>query len=265
MTMVLPLYADDPLEGETKPYVTWSLIAINFAIFMVPLLLPAETQVALLKNLGFVPAIEMRDAAFSGPFPRDFTLITSMFVHGSAWHLLGNMLFLWVFGDDIEDALGHVRFLIFYLLCGIGGGLAFLANEPHSGAVLIGASGAISGVLTAFLLLRPCAKVEVLLYFWPFGIRALYVVSIWIGLQVWNALTQVDDGVAYWDHVGGVVAGAILLLGLRPSHLPLFECLWPTKDWDQARGRTRRWAIEHVLVLGFIGVALLVYVGWVSQ
>jgi len=263
--MVLPLYTDDPLEGETQPYVTWGLIAVNFFIFMAMLPLPAEWQESIVKVVGFVPAIEIRDQPFGAAFPRDLTLISSMFVHANAGHLLGNMLFLWVFGNDIEDALGHLRYLMFYMLCGMGGAIAFLLNDPHSTTTLIGASGAISGVLTAFLLLRPCAKVEVWTYVWPLGIRAVYVVGIWIVLQVWSAATQTEDGVAYWAHIGGMITGALLLLALRPSHLHLFECMWPTKEWDQSHGRTWRWALEHVLVLGTIAVALLLYVGWVSR
>jgi membrane associated rhomboid family serine protease len=263
--MVLPLYTDDPLEGETRPYVNWGLIAINFIVFMAMLALPTGLQETSVKFLGFVPAVEMRDQPFGAAFPPELTLISSMFMHANVEHLLGNMLFLWIFGDDIEDALGHLRYLIFYILCGIGGAITFWLNDLHSAIVLIGASGAISGVLTAFVLLRPCAKVEVWTYVWPIGFRAVYAVGIWIMLQVWGVATETQDGVAYWAHIGGALMGALLILVLRPSHLPLFECLWPTKEWDQSHRRTRRWALEHVLVLGFVAVALVLYAGWISR
>ena len=263
--MVIPLYTDDPLEGETKPFVTWGLIAVNFIVFMVMLALPQDSQESLMKILGFVPATEMRSTSFSVPFPRDLTLISYMFVHANAEHILGNMLFLWIFGDDIEDALGHVRFLIFYVVCGIAGGVVFLLYDPHSALVLVGASGAISGVLTAFLMLRPCAKIEVLAYIWPIGVHAMYFIGLWIALQLWNAASQSNDDVAYWDHVGGIVAGVALILVMRPSGLKLFECMWPTKKWDMSHGRTRWWAWEHVLALGITAIALLAYVGWLNR
>ena len=263
--MVLPLYADDPLEGQSRAYVTWALVAANTIIFLFVFTLPAAWQEYLVTTLGFTPVVAIREAPFSGSFPRDLTLLSSMFMHANVLHLLGNMLFLWVFGDDIEDAIGHLRFLIFYLICGIAGALLFMLNDPHSKIALIGASGAISGVLTAFLLLRPCAKIEVFVYFWPFGIRALYVIGLWIAIQVLSAVTQADDGVAYWAHIGGVLAGAVLILFLRPAKLRLFECLWPTKEWDEAHGHTRRWALEHVLVLGTIATAVLAYVSLIGQ
>jgi len=263
--MVLPLYADDPLEGQSRAYVTWGLIALNTVVFLAVVTLSDAWQEYLVATLGFTPAVAIREWPFPGPFPRDLTLLSSMFMHANAFHLLGNMLFLWVFGDDIEDAIGHLRFLIFYLVCGIAGALLFLLQDPHSKITLIGASGAISGVLTAFLLLRPCAKIEVFVYFWPFGVRALYVIGLWIAMQVFSIAMQADDGIAYWDHIGGVLAGAFLILFLRPAKLPLFECLWPTKEWDEAHGHTRRWALEHILVLGTMAIAVLAYVSLVEH
>jgi membrane associated rhomboid family serine protease len=149
-----------------------------------------------------------------------------MFVHANWLHLAGNMWFLWIFGDNIEDALGHMRFFVFYMLCGIGGSAAFVFSAPDSTVALIGASGAIAGVMAAYLMIRPCAKIEVLIGIFPIAVRAFWVIGLWIALQVISVGT--DDGIAYWAHIGGAVAGALLIVVMRPPHVGLFECLWPS-------------------------------------
>jgi membrane associated rhomboid family serine protease len=142
-------------------------------------------------------------------------------------HVFGNMIFLFVFGDDIEEALGHWRFLAFYLACGICSGLAFVASDPSSTTGLIGASGAVAGVIAAYLLFRPCAKVTCLLGLIPLRLRAYWIIGIWAVWQFIDAAGRVDDGVAYWAHVGGLITGAILFVMMRPAGVRLFECTQP--------------------------------------
>ena len=156
------------------------------------------------------------------PVPLYGTILTSMFVHGGLFHLAGNMLYLWIFGDNVEDRLGRVRYLLFYLLSGVGAAAAQILSDPHSKIPMVGASGAISGVLGAYLLLYPHARVVTLVFFgWlvrVIEIRALIVLGFWIvvqlvsGLLTWGA--QVG-GVAWFAHVGGFVAGLVMVLPLR--------------------------------------------------
>jgi membrane associated rhomboid family serine protease len=151
-----------------------------------------------------------------------------MFLHGGWSHIVGNMLFLWVLGDNIEDAFGSVRFLLFYLLCGAAGALAHLVTHPDSVAPLVGASGAVSGVVAAYFLLRPCARITVLLFgFVPFAIGSAWVLGFWALMQVWNVFSAAGGDTAWWAHVGGLAAGAGLTLVFRRPGMRLFECLRP--------------------------------------
>src|SRR5262249_48622524 len=147
------------------------------------------------------------------------------FLHGGWDHLLGNMIYLWVFGDDIEEALGRVRFIVFYFASGILAALAFAALDTRSTTPLIGASGAISGVLAAYLMLRPCAKVSVFVLRAVVRVRAYWVIGGWVLLQLYFLGARADDGVAYGAHIGGLVAGAVLFFLLRPAGVNLFECV----------------------------------------
>jgi membrane associated rhomboid family serine protease len=228
-TMVMiPLYDVDPLEGKTTPYVTYGLIATNTIVSVVLFSLPTETYQSLVNVLGLIPAIEFRKIPSAGLFSPDLTLVTSMFVHLNWWHLFGNMLFLWIFGDNVEDAMGHLRFFAFYILCGLAGAAAFLVSAPDM-TELIGASGAIAGVLAAYLLLRPCAKVEVLALVVPLPVPAVLVIGLWMAIQFWNAAIQTNDGVGYSAHFGGAIAGALLVLVMRQPGVKLFQCMWPSK------------------------------------
>ena len=147
-----------------------------------------------------------------------------MFLHANFMHVFGNMIFLFVFGDDIEEVLGHWRFLGFYFACGIGAGLTFVLSDPSSTTELIGASGAVAGVISAYLLFRPCAKVTVLLGLIPLRLRAYWVIGGWAICQVFEVASRIQDGVAYWAHVGGLITGAILFVVMRPPGVRLFEC-----------------------------------------
>jgi membrane associated rhomboid family serine protease len=228
--MVFPLYDDNPLKFPVLPWVTWGLIAINIIIFLIEIGSDAATSKAILASFAVTPANITGDAQASGLIPPDLTLITSMFLHGGWEHLLGNMIYLWVFGDDIEEALGPLRFVIFYLLCGIASALAFVALNMDATTPLIGASGAISGVLAAYLMLRPCAKVSVFILRAIIRVRAYWVIGGWALLQVVLLANKTNDGVAYLAHVGGLAAGALLFLIMRPSGVELFACRDETNE-----------------------------------
>ena len=225
--VLLPLYDVDPLEGKTTPFVTYGLIAINVIIGIVVFSLPADTYKTLLNVIGLVPAIETRELPRLGLFPRDLALFSAMFLHVGWLHLVSNMWFLWIFGDNIEDALGHLRFLVFYILCGLTASAVFVLSAPHLTTPMVGASGAIAGVMAAYLMIRPCAKIEVLAVVWPLAVRAYWVIGIWIALQVVNVGSYADDGIAYWAHIGGAIAGALLIIAMRPPNVALFECMSP--------------------------------------
>ncbi|MGE3064316.1 MAG: rhomboid family intramembrane serine protease [Hyphomicrobiaceae bacterium] len=223
--MVFPLYDDNPFKRATPPLMTWGLIALNVIVFMVELG-SNEVGQAMLNSFGATPAVILREVRLpNSSLPPEITLVTSLFLHGGWEHILGNMVYLWVFGDDIEDALGPIRFLIFYLLSGIAATAAFIALDPHSTIPLVGASGAISGILAAYLMLRPCAKVSVFILRVVVRIRALWVIGAWILLQIISILNQPNDGVAYTAHGGGLIAGAVLFLLMRPAGVHLFTCV----------------------------------------
>jgi membrane associated rhomboid family serine protease len=151
-----------------------------------------------------------------------------MFLHGGFLHIAGNMLYLWIFGNNVEDAMGHVRFLAFYLVCGVAAAFTLAYVDPASRVPMVGASGAISGVLAAYVLLFPRARVTVLvpliIIFYPFRISAVWVVGFWFLLQLFSAAaTQPGQpGVAWWAHVGGFAAGLLLTPFLKSSDFPLF-------------------------------------------
>jgi membrane associated rhomboid family serine protease len=222
--MVFPLYDDNPFKLPRPPVVTWALIAVNVIVFLFEIG-SDDSAKAILASFAANPAAITRDIQTAGPVPPELTLLTSMFLHGGWGHLLGNMIYLWVFGDDIEEALGPLRFLIFYLLCGIIAALVFVAFNMHSTTPLIGASGAISGVLAAYLLLRPCARVTVFILRGVVRVRAYWVIGAWALLQVFLLAQHSEDGVAYLAHVGGLAAGALLFLVMRPAGVQLFECV----------------------------------------
>ena len=219
--MVLPLYDDNPFKLPVKPIVTWLLILANVLVFLVELGgSDAETQ-AIAVVFGVTPA-----ALLGGVTPSPvLTLVTYMFIHADAAHIFGNMIFLWVFGDDVEEALGRRRFLLFYLLCGIIGALAFVASDPTFEGPLIGASGAISGVVVAYVMWRPCAKVTVLVSIIPLRISAFWVIGAFALTQLWNLEAAGKSNVAYWCHLGGMLAGAVLFPLMRRPGVQLFECV----------------------------------------
>ncbi len=214
--MVLPLW-DEKVGRRLFPAVTILVIVANVAAFLVELGQGARIE-GFFQMWAVIPAEyhARTDLPPVHPFPFWATLFTSMFLHGGLLHLGGNMLYLWIFGDNVEDAMGHGRFLVFYLLCGVAASLAQVAVNPASQIPSLGASGAISGVLAAYVVLFPARRVAVLLIRSITYVPAYVVIGFWILLQFVNGLgqlaqTEETGGVAYAAHVGGFVAGIVLV------------------------------------------------------
>lgn len=224
----VPLRDENPLRVIRWQWVTIGLIVVNTLIFFLQLTEPGQAYAASfatvpveLLNSGYGPARGRFDAL---AIPEPLTLITYQFLHGSPLHLAGNMLFLWVFGDNIEDAMGHVKFLIFYILCGIAGGIAHCVMTPASTIPLIGASGAVAGVIAAYLVLHPRVRVWVLAFrFIPLRISAMWVLGAWVITQFVMLFIPETGPVAWWAHIGGLIAGALLVVFMRRPGVPLFD------------------------------------------
>ncbi|MEJ8570205.1 rhomboid family intramembrane serine protease [Microbaculum marinum] len=227
--MFVPISDDNRLRHLPYQYVTVGLIAVNvlvYVFFTSGIFVDGLEPVAY--SFGVIPAVfnDFRELPSQyAVVPEGMTLVTYQFVHGGFLHLVSNMLFLWVFGDNVEDAMGHWRFLAFYLLCGAGAGLAHDLVQPRSVAPLVGASGAVSGVIAAYLMLHPKVKVWVLvLWRLPLRLPASWVLGFWVVLQVvMVASTGSDEEVAWWAHIGGLVTGAVLVLFMRRRGVPLFD------------------------------------------
>jgi membrane associated rhomboid family serine protease len=227
--MVFPLYDNNPFAFKSPPYICWALIAVNFAIFIYTLLVDpvdAAAKTAVLLSLAFTPAgIGHHPLVAPTSVPWEFTLLSYAFLHASWLHVIGNMAFLWVFGDDVEEALGHLRFLVFYLLCAAAGAIAFWLSDPAANIPLIGASGAIAGVVGAYLLLHPCRKIWVLAFMRiPLRLAAEWVIGFWLAIQLLNIFVGADKQVAWWTHIGGFVTGALLVVLMRRPGVKLFDC-----------------------------------------
>ena len=202
----------DVIPSRTTPWVTLTLIGLNSLAFLWTLTLGVEGMERLYWTRGLVPA----DFSWS-------SLVTSMFLHGGWGHILTNMLSLWIFGDNVEDRLGHGRFLLFYLLTGAAGGLAQVWWDPSSGLPLVGASGAIAGVMGAYLVMFPHSRILVLVFLIFFidiiEIPALIYLGCWFILQMFSGMGSVVGngmgGVAYWAHIGGFASGLAAVFALR--------------------------------------------------
>lgn len=227
--MFVPLGDDNPLKRIRFQYVTVSLILVNVLVFALQLL--AIKSPAVLGSFAVVPD-ELMHAGFPGiaehtqdavPVPERLTLISYMFLHGDFFHLAGNMLFLWVFGDNVEDAMGHLKFLFFYLVCGVAAGLVHAVMMPMSQDALIGASGAVSGVIAAYLMLHPRVRVWVLaLKFFPLRITAAWALGLWIAFQIAMLFVPQAGITAWWAHLGGLLTGALLLPLMKDRSVALF-------------------------------------------
>jgi len=226
----IPLSDDNPLRSIGFQWVTVGLIIANALVFFWQVSAGGAMMAA---SFAVVPAQLFQVHIFGGyvnlpnelvHVPEGLTLITYQFLHGDIIHLASNMIFLWVFGDNVEDAMGHARVFVFYLVCGIAAGLTHAWMVPTSQLPLIGASGAVAGVIAAYLLLHPRVRVWVLAFrIIPLRISAAWVLGFWVVTQFAMVLIQQADQVAWWAHIGGMAAGAILILFMRRPGVPLFD------------------------------------------
>jgi membrane associated rhomboid family serine protease len=225
----LPLFDDAPMRRHSL--VVWLVIAACILVFLWQVSLPPAAERRIVLALGFVPAVLFGDAELSPRLrlvPAWASILTSMFLHGGWLHVGGNMLYLWIFGDNVEDAMSRPRFVVFYLLCGIAAALAQGLAAPSSTAPMIGASGAIAGVLGAYFLLHPRANVRILLVLFIFvrfiNMPAVVVLGFWFLVQFLSiaAAPSADNGVAVWAHAGGFVAGLALIPFFKDRDVPLF-------------------------------------------
>lgn len=225
--ILLPLHDSNPLRIIPYQRVTVAIIALCLAVFAYQQLASPENAEAAVLSFGLLPAVLFEHRVLASEFdllPAELTLLSSMFLHDGWMHLVGNMLFLWVFGDNIEDSMGHGKFLVFYLLCGILAGLAHAVAEFDSVNPLIGASGAISAVLGAYLVLHPRVKVLLLVFMRiPLYLPAYLVLGGWLGLQIYFIATDDAGRTAWWAHVGGFVVGAMLIPFFKHDSVPLFD------------------------------------------
>ncbi len=224
---MIPIHDDNPVS--ITPYVTYLLIGICVLVFFWELSLAQQLQ-GIFYSLGVVPAVLVGDGQLPAEvalIPSWLSIFTSMFLHGGWMHLIGNMLYLWVFGNNIEDAMGHKKFILFYFLCGMAAVFAQAIPDPSSTLPMIGASGAISGVLGAYLLLYPRAKVLMAIPLWivfyTVRIPAMFVLLFWFGMQLVSSYMTGDQegGVAFGAHVGGFVAGMVLIPFFRNEDHPI--------------------------------------------
>jgi membrane associated rhomboid family serine protease len=210
------------LPNATTPVVNRALVAANVLIFLGQLFMGRATE-RIIQTFGFMPARLLDPSAFDyAPWEVGITLISSLFLHGGFVHLFGNLIYLWVFGGAIEDAMGHAKFLFFYLACGAAGSLTHTALFPQSTVPSIGASGSIAGLLGAFLVFRPNARIVTLfplVVYWAMAeIPALLFLPVWFGMQFFSGFlslqaargTQEVAGVAWWAHVGGFLFGMVV-------------------------------------------------------
>jgi membrane associated rhomboid family serine protease len=234
--MVMPL-RDDDTDRRTVPVVTYALIAVNILVWLielglgdrfingystVPFEITHDTDLVGMQTVqagGQSIPIQL----YPGPSPIYLTLLTSMFMHASWLHIAGNMLYLWIFGDNIEDRIGHAKFLLFYLICGLAASAADIFFKTDSIIPSLGASGAIAGVLGAYLVLFPTRQVRVMVARQIVNMPAFMVLGLWILLQVFSQISVVGDqagGVAYMAHIGGFVAGIALIFLLGGRRVP---------------------------------------------
>jgi membrane associated rhomboid family serine protease len=224
--MALPLHDDEKLKFLRLPVVNLFLIVVNFLVFFVVHSEILGDPLTVMRGFAVIPRVLFGEAGLAkwivGP-PAPATLLTSLFFHSSTMHIVGNMLFLYVFGDNIEDAMGSLHYFLFYLCCGVAGGLAYVYWEPHSILPLVGASGAISGVCAAFLVLYPRATIFGLAAgVLPIHASAWVFVGTWAFLQIASVFLAAQGHVAWIVHVGGIAAGLALTPLFKRRSVPLF-------------------------------------------
>ena len=227
--MFLPLHDANPLKIIPFQFVTVAIIAVCVGAFLWQVSQGQTDAGELVYGLGMIPAVLVGGRTLEPALvmvPSELTLITSMFLHSGWLHLIGNMLYLWVFGDNIEDSMGHVKFVVFFLACGVAGGLAHAIANGSSASPAIGASGAVSGVLGAYLMLHPRVKVLVLVIkAIPLRLPAYIVLGGWIALQLFELWVSSGEAgqIALWAHIGGFAVGVVLIVPMRHRDVPLFD------------------------------------------
>nr|WP_321481957.1 rhomboid family intramembrane serine protease [uncultured Cohaesibacter sp.] len=226
--MFIPLHDRNALHYVRWQYVTLGLILANLVVFLISGGAgDGQMPQRFALTYGLIPGSLLSQSpdllgATSAVHWSNF--ISYAFLHGGWMHLIGNMAFLWVFGDNIEDAMGHARFLFFYCLCAAGAALLHALANWGSPVPLIGASGATAGIIAAYLLLHPDVRVWILILGRiPLPIPALYCLGAWLGLQLFNSLTSTETTVAWWAHVGGAITGALLIPFMKRKSVPLFQ------------------------------------------
>lgn len=228
---MIPLHDDNPTT--LKPLVTVTLIVLCGLAFLWELSLPGQMKQQMIYSLGVIPSVLLGDRTLPPgmqPFPAELTIFTSMFLHAGFMHLIGNMLYLWIFGNNVEDVMGHGRFIIFYLVCGLAAAMTQSLLMPSSTIPMIGASGAVSGVLGAYLLLFPRARILVIvpigIFLQAFQLPAGLVLGFWFVIQlISSGLSRPGEGggVAFFAHLGGFIAGMILIPFFKRRNVVLFQ------------------------------------------
>jgi membrane associated rhomboid family serine protease len=226
--MFVPIHDANTFRYIKRSYVNLTIIGLNVLIFLVTVLGATEDfSNASVLGLGYIPSVINNTVELDPQFvlvPEGWNYLTYAFLHADLLHLGGNMLFLWVFGDNIEDAMGHLKYLIFYLACAAAGAFLHGVILPGSEQPLIGASGAIAGVVVAYLILHPHVKLWVLAFMRiPLRIPAYIPIALWIAFQVLMLFIQTDDQISWPAHVGGIIAGAILVPFLKRRSVKLFD------------------------------------------
>ncbi len=224
----IPLHDKNPRVLVSQPWITWATILACAAVYLVQASTPPDELRLMILAYGAIPAAIVDHAALPpeiAQVPPLATLFTHQFLHGGLLHLLFNMAYLWVFGDNVEDAMGHVRFAVFFLVCGAVAALAQVAADPLATAPIIGASGAVSGILGAYLLLHPQARILVPIIIVPIYLPAYLLLLVWIGFQFYAVthMPAVGQGVAWWAHIGGFLAGLVLVVPFRYKSVPLWR------------------------------------------
>lgn len=228
--LFIPLSDDNPLQFVRYQWVTIGIIAVNVSVYVLQIF---GLGLAAGNSLALVPAellqVRIVHGSAHGLFdtiaiPEGLTLISYMFLHTDLLHLSSNMLFLWVFGDNVEDAMGHVRYLAFYVLCGIAAGLLHALVLPTSRLPLMGASGAVAGTIAAYLILHPRVLVWVLAFrVIPLRVTAVWILGMWVATQLFMVLVNRGDQIAWWAHIGGIAAGGLLIPLMRRPDVVLFD------------------------------------------
>jgi membrane associated rhomboid family serine protease len=226
--LFIPIYDYNRLRYVVRPYANYAIIAVTVVTFFMTGGFDQYAVESAAVVWGFIPSVvhDLEDLpAEYVRVPEDATYVTYAFLHGNWLHLFGNMAFLWVFGDNIEDALGRLRYVLFYLACAAAGAFAHGLAHPESPTPLIGASGAVAGVVGAYLMLHPHVKLWVLAFGKiPLRLSAMFVLVAWALFQVFNIFVATgEEAVAWWAHLGGMAAGALLVIVLRRSGVPLFD------------------------------------------